>query len=145
MNTHRKLVLAIATTLGIGLTVSGGVFGHGWGQGYGYGSPGFQPWATPVQVDQQPAGEQCQPLSLEDRMALGQRGGYGRHRAQQAGVPHYGRRLHAGAHVCPRMLQQGGRPHYGAWLGRPGKGPVPPPAPGECPNAKVRQADEAAS
>lgn len=144
MKTHRKLVLAITTALGIGLMASGGAFGHGWGYNYGYGGQGYQHRATWVQPDQ-PAGYRYRHRHFQDDTAPGPRVGNGGRRVQQTGVPYYGRRLQAREGVCPRVQGQGLRPHYGAWLGRPGKGPVPPPQPGQCPNAQVRQSDAAAS
>jgi len=128
MKTHRRFVLVIATALGIGLMASGGAFGHGWGHGYGHGGQGYQPQATWVQPDQA-AGYGYRHRHFQGDTAPGPRAGYWGRRVQQAGTTYYGRRFHT-------------RPRYGAWLGRPGKGPVPPPRPGECPNAQERQADD---
>jgi len=139
MKTHRKLVLAIATALSIGLTASGGAFGHGWGYGNGYGGQGYRPW---VHLDQ-PAGYQYRHRHFQGDTTPGPGAGYGGRRVQQTGAPHYGRRLHAREGVGPPGVEgQAFPPRYGTWLGRPGRGPFPPPQPGECPNVQDRQSDD---
>ena len=121
MKTHRKLALAIATTLGIGLMASGGAFGHGWGHGYGYGGYGYgyggqgyqtrAAWMRPGQ----PAVYRYRRCLRAT--ALGPRVEEPDPRGEKTGAPRYGRRLHARAGVCPWIEGQTLRPRYGAWLG----------------------------